>query len=219
MTDMSQVIIPKSDQINAEDFIAGPRTYTIEGVAITPGTEQPVQIKLVDEPRVWRPCKSMSRVLVAAWGPDAKVYTGRAVTLYRDPKVKWGGMEVGGIRVSHLSHIERDMLIQLTATKGKRAPHVVKPLVAEVREIKPAEDGAAKWTAAMIAKVRACGSEDDLAALSDGQAARLAELKTKRPELHQQITDAIAAHTESLKPGRTDADHGDQFDGAEEWAE
>lgn len=219
MTDMSQVIIPKSDQINAEDFLAGPRTYTIEGVAITPGTEQPVQIKLEGEPRVWRPCKSMSRVLVAAWGPDAKVYTGRAVTLYRDPKVKWGGMEVGGIRVSHLSHIERDMLIQLTATKGKRAPHVVKPLVAEVREIKPAEDGAAKWTAAMIAKVRACGSEDDLAALSDGQAARLAELKTKRPELHQHITDAIAEHTESLKPGRTDADHGDQFDGAEEWAD
>lgn len=128
MNDMSQVIIPKSDQISAEDFLAGPRTFTIEGVAISPGTEQPVNIKLAGEPRVWRPCKSMSRVLVSAWGPDAKVYVGRRATLYRDPKVKWGGMEVGGIRVSHLSHIDRDMLLQLTATKGKRAPHIIKPL-------------------------------------------------------------------------------------------
>ena len=50
------------------------------------------------------------------------------MTLYRDAKVKWAGLEVGGIRVSHLSHIERDMVMALTATKGKRAPHTVKPL-------------------------------------------------------------------------------------------
>lgn len=135
MNDMSQVIIPRSDQLNAEDFIAGPATFIIEGVAISPGTEQPVNIKLIGEPRVWRPCKSMSRVLVAAWGPDANAYVGRSVTLYRDPKVRWGGLEVGGIRVSHLSHIERDMVMSLTATKGKRAPHKVCVLQA------PANDG------------------------------------------------------------------------------
>lgn len=128
MNDMSQVIVPKSDQINADDLIAGPRSFTIEAVEIRAGTEQPVNIHMVGEDRAWRPCKSMSRVLVAAWGPDANVYIGRSVTLYRDPKVKWGGLEVGGIRVSHLSHIEREMLLQLTATKGKRAPHIVKPL-------------------------------------------------------------------------------------------
>ena len=33
MNDMSGVIQPKSDQVNADDFIPGPRTYTIEGVA------------------------------------------------------------------------------------------------------------------------------------------------------------------------------------------
>ena len=128
MTNMSQVIIPKSDQINADDFISGPRSYVIESVAVTPGTEQPVSISLVGEKRVWRPCKSMSRVLVAAWGADAKAYAGRSVTLYRDQSVKWGGLEVGGIRISHVSHIERDMLLQLTATKGRRAPHMVRVL-------------------------------------------------------------------------------------------
>ena len=128
---MTPVIIPKSDQINADDFISGPRSYVIGSVAITPGTEQPVSISLVGEKRVWRPCKSMSRVLVAAWGADAKAYAGRSVTLYRDQTVKWGGLEVGGIRISHMSHIERDLLLQLTATKGRRAPHVVRVLAAQ----------------------------------------------------------------------------------------
>lgn len=131
MNDMSQVIIPKSDQINAEDFLAGPRTYRIENVAITPGQEQPVSIKLENEPRVWRPCKSMSRCLVAAWGPDAKVYVGRSLTLYRDPTVKWGGMEVGGIRIGAMSDIKTQMVLALTATKGSKKPFTVKPLVVE----------------------------------------------------------------------------------------
>lgn len=129
MTDMNSVIVPKSDQINSDDLIGGPRTIRITDVSISPGADQPVSIKYEGEAgKVWRPCKSMSRVLVAAWGPDAKQYVGRSVTLYRDPKVKWRGMEVGGIRVSHLSHIEREMQMALTETKGKRAPFRVKPL-------------------------------------------------------------------------------------------
>lgn len=135
MNDMSKVIVPKSDQINADDLISGPVTIRITEVDIRPGTEQPVSIYFDgDEGKPWRPCKSMSRVLVAAWGPDAKAYIGRSVTLYRDPKVKWGGMEVGGIRISHLSHIERDMVMALTATKGKRAPYTVKPLVVQQQQ-------------------------------------------------------------------------------------
>lgn len=210
-TDMSTVIVPKSDQISADDFIAGPRTYTIEGVAISPGTEQPVQIKLEGEARAWRPCKSMSRVLVAGWGPDAKVYTGRAITLYRDPKVKWGGMEVGGIRVSHMSHIEREMLIQLTATKGKRAPHIVKPLVAEVREIKPTEDAAAKWAAGFAKAVRGCNDLDALAALEAKHAERLKELAEKRPELSAQASDVVAEQRQFLTPGKPDEETGEGF--------
>lgn len=136
--DMTRVIEPKSDQINADDFMAGPKTFRIKGVSITPGSEQPVSIALEDS-KPWRPCKSMNRLLVAAWGSDAKEYAGRSVTLYRDPKVKWGGMEVGGIRVSHLSHIERDMVLALTMTKGKRAPYTVKPLKAEPVPLKVVE--------------------------------------------------------------------------------
>lgn len=139
MLDMNPVIVPKSDQISADDFISGPRTYQIEGVAINPGTEQPVNISLVGETRVWRPCKSMARCLVAAWGPDAKLYSGKSVTLYRDPKVKWGGLEVGGVRISHMSHIERPLSMALTATKGRRADYTVKPLILQVSPPPPQE--------------------------------------------------------------------------------
>lgn len=129
MTDMSAVIVPKSDQMNSDDLIPGPRTITITRVDIRPGAEQPVSIFFEgDNGKPWKPCKSMARVLVYAWGPDAKAYEGRSVTLYRDPSVKWGGIQVGGIRISHMSNIDRDMVIALTETKGKRAPFQVRAL-------------------------------------------------------------------------------------------
>lgn len=129
MNDMSQVIVPRSDQQNADDYISGPRTIKITKVAISPGGEQPVAISFEgDEGKPWKPCKSMSRVLVGAWGPDAKAYTGRSVTLYRDPKVKWGGLEVGGIRISHMSDIEKPLTMALTETRASRKPFTVKPL-------------------------------------------------------------------------------------------
>lgn len=143
--DMRSVIVPKSDQINADDFISGPRTFTISGKPVIDlSAEQKVTIPLQGS-KPWRPCKSMSRLLVAAWGPDASQYVGRSLTLYCDPKVKWAGMEVGGIRVSHMSHIDSDLVVALTMTKGKKAPTRVKPLKAEtvalnVVEPEPAPD-------------------------------------------------------------------------------
>lgn len=200
MNDMSQVIIPRSDQLNAEDFLAGPRTYTIEAVAIQPGTEQPVNIRLVGEQRAWRPCKSMSRVLVSAWGPDANAYTGRCVTLYNDPKVKWGGMEVGGIRISHMSHIERDMLLQLTATKGKRAPHVVKVLANAPQEQRQqtARQTPQEWTTAHLDAIDAAANSEDLDAVEKAGAKALVKLEAGNPDLHAQIIHAYSVRRSAL---------------------
>ena len=127
--DMNTVITPKSDQINADDLIGGPMTITVSEVQIKGGQEQPVSIYFEGSNKAFRPCKSMSRVLVQAWGPDANKYRGRSITLYRDPSVKWGGMEVGGIRISHLTDIASPITMALTATKGQRKPYVVRPLV------------------------------------------------------------------------------------------
>jgi len=80
--------------------------------------------------KVYRPCKSMSRVMVQAWGADASKYVGRSLTLYRDPKVKWGGLEVGGIRISHMTGLDSAITMMLTQTQKQRAPFKVQPLAA-----------------------------------------------------------------------------------------
>jgi hypothetical protein len=43
--------------------------------------------------------------------------------------VKFGGLTVGGIRISHMSHIDNQATLMLTATKQSRKPFIVKPLV------------------------------------------------------------------------------------------
>lgn len=195
MTDMRSVITPKSDQMNADDLLAGPVNITIRDVGIRPGTEQPVSIHYDgDNGKPWKPCKSMCRVLVAAWGPDAKAYIGRSATLYCDPKVKWGGMEVGGIRISHLSHIDRDMVMALTATKGKRAPFVVKPL-GNVRASAPATRPLAEEEDEILRVARDVASMGMDALTRHGKAAddaTRAILKAHWPEL-KRIANAAAA--------------------------
>ena len=129
MNDMSKTIIPKSDQLNADDLLTGPRTITITGVTVKGGQEQPVSISYEgDNGKPYKACKSMCRVMVSAWGADSSKYVGRSMTLYCDPKVKWGGMEVGGIRISHMSDIGESMTMALTVTRANKKPFTVKPL-------------------------------------------------------------------------------------------
>lgn len=190
MSDMSQVIVPKSDQINADDLIAGPVSITIRDVQIRGGQEQPVSIVFEGSDKVFRPCKSMSRVLVAAWGADAKQYVGRSLTLYRDASVKWGGLEVGGIRISHMSHLDSAMTMALTATKGSRKPYTVKPLPALLT---PGVDRAAEGVRTLIERIKAADAAGLSAILSEEVVLKQrAWLTEKRPELAEQIDVAIA---------------------------
>jgi hypothetical protein len=126
--DLTESIAPRSDQINADDLMAGPVTVTIAEVA--KGTpEQPVDVRLVEYPgRAYRPSKSMRRVMVSAWGAEASTYAGHRLTLFRNPDIKFGSATVGGIEISHLSHIDKPLTIALTATRGKRKNFTVTPL-------------------------------------------------------------------------------------------
>lgn len=128
--DMTQYTLAKGQQVNADDLISGPRTIKITRVVGNEGNkEQPVAVGFEgDDGKPFMPCKTMRRLMVAAWGPDASAYTGRSLTLYRDPTVKFGGMETGGVRISHMSHIDSDMKVALTSTRGKRGIVHVKPL-------------------------------------------------------------------------------------------
>lgn len=188
MNDMTSVIVPKSDQINADDLIAGPRTITINDVQIRGGQEQPVSIFFDGSDKAFRPCKSMSRVLVAAWGADAKAYVGRSLTLYRDPSVKWGGMEVGGIRISHMTNIDGKLQLALTATKGQRKPYIVMPLT----DVAQQTDKAAEYAAEQIAAIEASDA-DALDALIAKQTRGFDKLRKERPELAASVDAAIEA--------------------------
>lgn len=126
--DMTESIAAKSDQQNAEDYIAGPKTVTVSEVR-KGSSDQPVEIHLAEFPgKPFKPSKTDRRKLVAAWGVEAEQYVGRRMTLYRDPDVKWAGEKVGGIRISHLSHIDKPLSIALTETRGKKSKHTIQPL-------------------------------------------------------------------------------------------
>lgn len=122
---------PRSDQYNADDFVAGTaKTFTIANV--TEGTAEGARhdVHLAGEDRVWRPPVTILRLLIEAWGDESDNWIGKRVTLYRDAKVRFGNETPGGIRVSHMSHLPggKRMSVALTAARGRRALTHVDPL-------------------------------------------------------------------------------------------
>ncbi|MGU3384451.1 hypothetical protein ACLBYG_08085 [Methylobacterium sp. D53M] len=131
MIDISQTVAPKSDQLNADDLIGGPRTITVTGVVKKDG-DQPISIHFEgDGGKPYKPGKSMRRVLLQLWGSDGNAYAGRRMTLYRDNAVQFGGVAVGGIRISHMSGIPGAVTLPLTVAKAVRRPFTVRPLAEE----------------------------------------------------------------------------------------
>ncbi|SEC90205.1 hypothetical protein [Arthrobacter woluwensis] len=124
--DITASLAPKSDQLDAVELVA-PRTFTIEKV--TPNNaEQPWNFHLAGFPRPWRPAKSMLLVIANAWGTDATQYAGRSVTLFCDPTVMFGNQAVGGVRISHMSHINGPLKTALLVKRGKSEIYTVQPL-------------------------------------------------------------------------------------------
>jgi hypothetical protein len=158
--DLTESIAPRSDQVNADDLIAGPQTYTIREV-IAGKAESPFDFLLVETDRAYRPSKTMRRVIVNAWGPEASAYSGRRLTLYREPTIKFGGATVGGIRISHMSHIDGRVEVQAQVTRGKREKFVVQPLP----DLTPADKLRAEWKTAD--PERRAAIEAEVAALQD----------------------------------------------------
>lgn len=135
---INMAIEPKSDQINFDDFLTGTKTITITGVKSTGNVndQQPVSVGYQgDAGKPYKPCKSMRRVMVRVWGNDAAMYAGKSMTLYGDPNVIWGGQTVGGIRISHMSHIDEVINVPLTASKTKRLLYTIKPLKVDMVDI------------------------------------------------------------------------------------
>lgn len=223
MNDMSSAIVPKSDQINADDLIGRTMNITIREVQIKGGQEQPVAMRFDGSTKVYRPCKSMCRVMVAAWGPDARQYIGRSMTLYRDPTIKWGSLEVGGIRISHMSHLERAMTMALTATKGSRKPFVVKPLEnapkQPERTTEPQQDAptgtfnivdpegnphpmedAAKWGRVIQKKLAAFTKVSEVKSFMNDNLNAIADVALTHQNIADEVREMLMARIHELEP-------------------
>lgn len=132
--DLTKALAPKSDQLDFADLEGlPPQIYTITEVSEN-GTEladqQPVNIRLAEFPRWWRPSKGMLRVLADNWGKEVGAWVGRQVELYGDPNVYFGKEKRGGTRISRLSHISAAKTTLVNPRGGKSAYWTVKPLPA-----------------------------------------------------------------------------------------
>jgi hypothetical protein len=132
MTTLAEALAPKSDQLNADDLIAGPRVLKITGARIVrDGRDTKVVLNYDgDNGKPWKPCKTMGRAMVMAWAiADEQQMVGKSVRVFRDPTVRFGADgEVGGIRISHMSHIDKAANIKLTEAQGKKRLYTFQPL-------------------------------------------------------------------------------------------
>lgn len=215
VVDMSQFVEAKSDQLNADDLIGAPRTVTITKV-VGHGGDQPVSIHYEgDGGKPFRPCKTIRRVLIGVWGKYANEYIGKSMTLYRDDKVTFGGLETGGIRISHMSDIEKETVVVVMKTKGKKAGIKILPL-----KTQPKVDAQAKWASDFVAKVKTAPDSDAFEGYVESQQKWIDILKNDRPELHVEVDHAIstarAGFAVGAGEGRADEQHADQFDGGDQ---
>lgn len=169
--ELKKAIEPNSQQLNADDLISGPRTIKITRVKVSPG-DQPVTIGFEgDNNKPYKPSKGMTRVMVLLWGDDESQWIGHSLTLYRNPDVKWAGLKVGGIQISHASHIDNDIQISVTMSKGNKQLMMIKKLASvPSAPPKPApidtetakqnlESAASQGTAALVAAWKALPPE------------------------------------------------------------
>ena len=182
--DISKTIAPKSDQLNADDLIAGPKTITVTGIKLV-AEDQPVAIHFEgDDGKPYKPCKSMRRVLIKAWGPNGAAYVGRSMTLFLDEQVRFGGAAVGGIRISHLTAIDKPLSMALTATRGTKKAYTVQPLAvqqADKSALKAVLDQIATSTGKEgLAKAKEMAgklTEEDRATAAEAYKERVSDLK------------------------------------------
>jgi len=128
--DLSGTIKAKSDQLNADDLVAGSITVQVEGVRLTNDPQQPIHIFYYGcDNKPFKPCLTVRRVLIALWGADGNQWAGRWMNLYVDTSVSFGKQKnIGGIRVDAVSHISSAATIALTVRRGVKQHFIIKPI-------------------------------------------------------------------------------------------
>lgn len=136
-----------SDQLNATDLIGGPVTFTVIGYSRGPSEKQPLNLHIDGGYKPYRPNTGFRKVLKALWGEVLSNYVGRSFTLFMEPTVRFGKEEMGGIEISHMSHIRKDMTVIINRNRNQRRHVTIKSMpqydAAQFAENLP------KWNAAI----------------------------------------------------------------------
>jgi hypothetical protein len=167
---LTDTIMANSNQLNACD-VPRPVTVTITDVLRGPTKEQPVALHITGGYQPWYPCRTVRRILIGAWGENGKSWVGKSATLFCDESVRFGGVAVGGVRVSHLSDINSDMSFSVNLTRGKKGQVSVKKLSVAYYDSAKFDANLPAWLAAIdagkatadavIAKVEQAGKLTD----------------------------------------------------------
>ena len=174
VTDIRPTIVPKSDQLNSEQLLSGPRVIVVSDVTGGSSKEQPLTVHYDgEEGRPYKPGLTMRKLLAHAWGYDATQWIGKSMELYCDPNVRFGGEVVGGIRISRMSDINtKGIRVSLTASKGKKALHEVELLQDSAELVRALAAIEAATNAETMKKAKALATS--LKAASDIERARAA---------------------------------------------
>lgn len=209
VVDMSRFIEAKSDQLNADDLIGISKTIKITRVTGNDG-DQPVSIFYEgDNGKPFKPCKTIRRVLMGVWGKYANEYVGKSMTIYRDDSVTFGGLATGGIRISHMSHIDKETLVVVLKSKGKKAGIKILPLRTDAGQ---QTAGTGQQVELTIEQARA-----DIAAAQDLPELEVVWRRKSMAPFRDELKGALDAQKAALSfepEGRTADQHGDQHDGS-----
>lgn len=214
MTTLAEALAPRSDQLNSDDLIAGPRVLKITGARVAKDDRQ---TKIIinyegDNGKPWKPCKTMGRAMVMAWAiTDEAQLIGKSVRVYRDPTVRFGDQgEVGGIRISHMSHIDKAVNVKLTVTQGKKGMFTFQPLPTAVpREVADelTFEGAelSLRTAKTLDELEQAWRKKAMAPHREALKPVLAERKTELSPANTDVADTVAMFDAAATPEAIEA--------------
>ena len=130
INNLSDTIEPKSDQLNADDLLGGSRVITITKVVRY--DENGVGAFALnyegDSGRPFKPCKTMRKIIIHEWGADGDKFIGQQLNLYNDESVIYAGKDVGGVRISHMTGIQKTLKVSLNATRGRKQQYIIEPM-------------------------------------------------------------------------------------------
>ena len=146
ISDLSDTIVPKSDQLNAEDLILSNKVITVSKVVRIQPNSFYINYER-DDGRPFMPCLTMRKLILKLWGKDGSLWTGRQIEVYCDHEVKNKGQVVGGVRIKAMSGINKPWTLNLTEIRGKKKEYKIAVLLPLVKPNYPAD----KFTTALPA--------------------------------------------------------------------